>query len=1067
MNENYIEETLKKRIENIITSFDKNDKPILVVTIGMTKEQTKELSYEFLFNFNSPGLKERHDSQKYFIERAISKGSELKIYQCDYDDFLFVPDQVVSIYYYPIYIVNNLYSNVFPMKYGLVDELEELVKEFHFIEESENESPFLNIDQIYGSIVKFDSYYCSYSKMPERYHYLFEIDKIKVNETPLEKSVIYNITCDELFFIPFINLVLQSENIEFKIIKTPELKTLGYEERLKILSYISPSTVSIVLSSSFKEDFDKTEENYGLEELLRNKWGYESFKNIQIYENIHNKETCKKLVEISQEKIISTIIDQSVLALKDESFQDIFVTAPTGSGKSLLFQAAAIYLAENYDLLTIVISPLIGLMKDQVDSLTDKRISIAATINSDISPVQKSEIQERVKSSEISLLYISPETLLSRSDISMLIGDRKVGLFVIDEAHIVTTWGKAFRSDYWYLGTYLNRLRKESSFPVVTFTATAIYGGIEDMFLETRDSLSMINPITYFGNVKRENIQVQIQNKINYMKKGNEYKHDKFKVMFQRLRRFSESGKKTLVYFPLITLINEFYEFVNRFAEQNLIKSIAFFYGSLEKDDKRKYFEGFKENRYSIMLATKAFGMGIDIPDIDIVYHFAPTGNVCDYIQEIGRAARKIPQGVACFDFFKPDFTHVKKLHGISTIRKYQLVQILIRVSEIYKKSGKNRNLLVNADDFYSIFSSGMNNDSDIDNKIKTALLIIEKDFVQKYGYSPIVARPRSLFVYEYFYIKRKENIELLGKYQKYFKKMADEWSPISTPVYRADLKSIWKEGFQRYSFAQFKYYFYQDIRKLNNVRFDVLNPLIRMQINFTNSFEITKNKVEDIGNKINYILSTYSRTSKYFTVRDLSEKLHETFSDNKKFNEYIAESLIQGFTSYSRLMRYKNNFGKSFIRFNESSQKYQIVNTSYQDYINTLFSVLEKILKSTRTQDQVNIYYLNKKVREDLLITYIALGLLEDFKLLVYRSSGGDNPEIFIRMNSQYQIERILNNPERYHNQILDNVYKRHRVSVEMLTYLFTEKNSTDEFWESIEDYFLGKIPEPVLMKI
>src|SRR5690606_13689500 len=119
--------------------------------------------------------------------------------------------------------------------------------------------------------------------------------------------------------------------------------------------------------------------------------------------------------------------------------------------------------AEKYKLMTIVISPLIGLMTDQVQGLENRNITISATINSEITPVKKMEIIEKIKSGDISILYISPETLLSRSDITQLIGNRTVGLFVIDEAHIVTTWGKAFRSDYWYLGNYLQRLRRDMS----------------------------------------------------------------------------------------------------------------------------------------------------------------------------------------------------------------------------------------------------------------------------------------------------------------------------------------------------------------------------------------------------------------------------------------------------------------------------------------------------------------------------------------------------------------------------------------------------------------------------
>lgn len=111
---------------------------------------------------------------------------------------------------------------------------------------------------------------------------------------------------------------------------------------------------------------------------------------------------------------------------------------------------------------------------------------------------------EDIKEGKCHILYLSPESLLARSDISQIIGDRKIGMIVIDEAHIVTTWGKQFRPDYWYLGDYIKKLRKKQTiehhpFLIATFTATAIYGGEEDMYKETLNSLNMRFPITYLG----------------------------------------------------------------------------------------------------------------------------------------------------------------------------------------------------------------------------------------------------------------------------------------------------------------------------------------------------------------------------------------------------------------------------------------------------------------------------------------------------------------------------------------------------------------------------------------
>lgn len=170
-------------------------------------------------------------------------------------------------------------------------------------------------------------------------------------------------------------------------------------------------------------------------------------------------------------------------------------------------------------MVTLVISPLIGLMNDQVQGMEKHRYAKARTINSDIPPMVKKTIAQEVQEGRCDILYLSPESLLSRSDISDLIGDRAIGLLIVDEAHIVTTWGKQFRPDYWFLGDYVNKLRKQQlngphqhAFVTATFTATATYGGEEDMYRETLRSLHMSpDPIVYLGCVRRRNIELCIR----------------------------------------------------------------------------------------------------------------------------------------------------------------------------------------------------------------------------------------------------------------------------------------------------------------------------------------------------------------------------------------------------------------------------------------------------------------------------------------------------------------------------------------------------------------------------
>ena len=161
-----------------------------------------------------------------------------------------------------------------------------------------------------------------------------------------------------------------------------------------------------------------------------------------------------------------------------------------------------------------------------------------------------------------------------------------------------------------------------------------------------------------------------------------EYELDKFEEIEKLIFRARITNKKTLIYFPTVGLINRCYEYLKSKRE---VEMVAIYYGSLAKDVKEENYEQFLNKDKLIMLATKAFGMGIDIDDIEIVAHFAPTGNVCDYVQEIGRAARRNDlKGEALYRYNTKDFKHINRLHGLSKIQKYQLIEVIKKIYELY-----------------------------------------------------------------------------------------------------------------------------------------------------------------------------------------------------------------------------------------------------------------------------------------------------------------------------------------------------------------------------------------------
>ncbi len=164
------------------------------------------------------------------------------------------------------------------------------------------------------------------------------------------------------------------------------------------------------------------------------------------------------------------------------------------------------------------------------------------------------------------------------------------------------------------MGSYLNKLRKDYNFPIVTFTATAIIGGPEDMYTDIKKSLNLISPIRYLGKIKKDNIYLNIKQIDEKYKKdnGNDAKQIKDKLLIAKIEKNIKQNKKMLVYFPTVVSINQFKTTLEAF-QPHLYEKTAIYHGQLTNDNKNINFNEFKNGEKPIILATKAFGMGIDI----------------------------------------------------------------------------------------------------------------------------------------------------------------------------------------------------------------------------------------------------------------------------------------------------------------------------------------------------------------------------------------------------------------------------------------------------------------------
>ena len=980
----------------------------------------------------------------------------------------FVFDQYKNIYV----VVNNIYMNQFPLDIPVQSSIRDgLVS--HFLDtdgDEEDDRKIGDIDEyigLYNGIKEYNGFllgaYCD-EKIPSNskieYINLFKPEDVKI-ET-VENASNLNDIVEESDYISLVKKVFDEPDELYVRISNYTGDINKLKIHLQILAANCSDWTEFYLVQQQKVD-NEFQHRDDYTDILKKYWGYSSFRTLPVYDMVKLDDGEKEVIQVSQENIISNLVQQVENCDDDNAnVRDVFVTAPTGAGKSVMFQIPAIYLAEKYNLLTIVISPLIGLMNDQVKNLELKNYKAAKTINSDISPIIKNEIMEKVADSEYHILYISPETLLSRSDVEQLIGDRTIGMIVIDEAHIVTTWGKQFRPDYWYLGDHIKKLRKKQlekkqrSFVIATFTATAIYHGLEDMYTETINSLHMLNPITYLGYVRREDINIVIDKSKKDKGVRSEYELNKFEELEDLMKRAIVMNKKTLVYFPTVALINRCYEYLRAKRE---VEQIAIYHGSLTKDEKDESYNQFLSKEKLVMLATKAFGMGIDINDIEIVTHFAPTGNVCDYVQEIGRAARREDlKGEAYYHYNSKDFKHINRLHGLSQIQKYQLIEVIKKIDELYSSNSQRKGeftrkrnaMLLDAENFTYIFGSPISDEDDNVNKVKTALLIIQKDFESKIGFSPINVRPIPLFSIGYFEAEPSVQTKLLKRYPRCLEEIE-----VKRHICRIQLDKIWREDYATHSFPKFKFLLYSKDQELKfNVDYPITSALC-VSISYVNDYDSV---FQNIWGNIKGFIGKKVISGDHTAVSEIAEALENSCGIKKYKARAICEVIIASMDSY------RKNFARTSTPIaiekttKDGKTKYQ-----FNVAVNSYFTWVEKNYKKINYETVDGELYLVNNAGNSTKEVGVVLGILEALDVLTFKMIGGANSQLYIYINQIQGLKNILNSPYNYENRLLNAVSERHLISVKMLTFLYESDFTNDEIWDYIEDYFLGKIPEKV----
>lgn len=303
-----------------------------------------------------------------------------------------------------------------------------------------------------------------------------------------------------------------------------------------------------------------------------------------------------------QQEVIQAVMDG----------KDSLCIMPTGGGKSLCYQLPAVA----RDGLTLVVSPLIALMKDQVDGLVHREIS-ATFINSSLGLADQQDRLRRMVEGDYDLVYVAPERMRS-SAFREMIGKSNVRLLAIDEAHCISEWGHDFRPDYARLGDLRERIGNP---PTIALTATATPVVQKDIVA----LLNLTDPEIFVSGFARENLRFEVR--------AAQGQREKSALL---LRAIGEAGGTVLVYAATRKACDEISEYLR--AETEL--RVGVYHAGLANDSRRNIQDGFMADGFDVVIATNAFGMGVDKPDLRLVVHYNIPGSLEAYYQESGRAGR-------------------------------------------------------------------------------------------------------------------------------------------------------------------------------------------------------------------------------------------------------------------------------------------------------------------------------------------------------------------------------------------------------------------------------------------
>ena len=372
-------------------------------------------------------------------------------------------------------------------------------------------------------------------------------------------------------------------------------------------------------------------------------------------DGINLKEGLKKYFGFDQFKGNQQEIIESILA-----GQDTFVLMPTGGGKSLCYQLPALLQPGT----AVIISPLIALMKNQVDAVRGfcAEDTVAHVLNSTLSRSQLEEVKQDVRQGRTKLLYVAPESLHKAENIKLL-QEIPISFYAVDEAHCISEWGHDFRPEYRRIRSIVMEIAER---PIMALTATATPKVQHDIM----KNLGMESATVFQSSFNRPNLLYRIQPKTE------ETERDIVRFILSNPR------KSGIVYCMRRTQVMNLTEVL----QANGIKALPYHAG-LDAKERAENQDAFIEERIEVIVATIAFGMGIDKPDIRYVIHFDMPKSLEGYYQETGRAGRDGGEGV-CIAYYDPkEMERIERLSKGKSVADQEIARVLLRETADYAET--------------------------------------------------------------------------------------------------------------------------------------------------------------------------------------------------------------------------------------------------------------------------------------------------------------------------------------------------------------------------------------------